>query len=132
MLYTYVGKEGNFERIGAECDVPAALDAVLKIWSDQGFVLATAGDHDNQIIAPLNKIIAEGQAKIAELEAKLAAIPAPVVSVAPVEPAQPFAADPNLDEKIEQNIAAGGNGSFSNDTSVPPVQSGTETGTVAQ
>lgn len=129
MLYTYVGKEGNFERIGAECDVPAALDAVLKIWSDQGFVLATAGDHDNQIIAPLNKQIADGQAKIAELEAKLAALPAPV---APVEPAHPLAADPALDEKIEQNIAQGGNGSFQNDTAVPPAQSGTETGTVAQ
>lgn len=70
MLYRFIKKDGNVERIG---DIDAeALETKLQGYLNDGFELATAEEHDQQVIGAVNKQLEEANAKIAELEAKTA------------------------------------------------------------
>ena len=70
MLYRFIKKDGNVERIG---DIDAeALETKLQGYLNDGFELATAEEHDQQVIGAVNKQLEEANVKIAELEAKTA------------------------------------------------------------
>ncbi len=70
MLYRFIKKDGNIERIG---DIDAeALETKLQGYLNNGFELATAEEHDQQVIGAVNKQLEEANAKIAELDAKTA------------------------------------------------------------
>ena len=54
MLYTFIkDANSNVVRIGADCDVPEALQAVMRPYSESGYVLAAAEEYDAQILASL-------------------------------------------------------------------------------
>lgn len=68
MVYRFVSKDGLVQRIGdIDCE---SLEAKLKIWLDEGAVLATAEEHDQQVIGAVNEQLEVALAKIAELEAE--------------------------------------------------------------
>lgn len=70
MLYRFIKKDGNVERIG---DIDAeSLETKLQGYLNDGFELATAEEHDQQVISAVNRQLEEANAKIAELEAKTA------------------------------------------------------------
>jgi hypothetical protein len=70
MLYRFIKKDGNVERIG---DIDAeSLEIKLQGYLNDGFELATAEEHDQQVIGAVNKQLEEANAKIVELEAKTA------------------------------------------------------------
>lgn len=70
MLYRFIKKEGNVERIG---DIDAeTLETKLQGYLNNGFELANAEEHDEQVIGAVNKQLEEANAKIAELETKTA------------------------------------------------------------
>jgi molybdopterin converting factor small subunit len=70
MLYRFIKKDENVERIG---DIDAeTLETKLQGYLNDGFELATAEEHDQQVIGAVNKQLEEANAKIAELEAKTA------------------------------------------------------------
>ena len=50
MLFTFAKKDGNVVRVGADCSVPAELDAVLKNYSADGYEPADAAEYDAQVI----------------------------------------------------------------------------------
>lgn len=66
MLYRFVKKDGNVERIG---DIDAeTLETKLQGYLDNGFELAEAEEYDQQVIGAVNKQLEAANAKIAELE----------------------------------------------------------------
>ena len=66
MLYRFIKKDGNVERIG---DIDAeSLETKLQGYLNDGFELAEAEEYDQQVIGAVNKQIEEANAKIAELE----------------------------------------------------------------
>ena len=68
MLYRFIKKDGNVERIG---DIDAeSLEIKLQGYLNNGFELANAEEHDQQVIGAVNKQLEEANAKIAELEAQ--------------------------------------------------------------
>jgi hypothetical protein len=68
MLYRFIKKDGNVERIG---DIDAeTLETKLQGYLDKGFELANAEEHDQQVIGAVNKQLEEANAKIAELESE--------------------------------------------------------------
>ena len=65
MLYRFIKKEGNVVRIG---DVDAeALEAKLQGYLNERFELASAEEHDQQVLGAVNRQPEEANAKIAEL-----------------------------------------------------------------
>lgn len=50
MLYTFVKKDGNVVRIGAECSVPEELQKVNMPYSENGFEPADAAEYDEQVL----------------------------------------------------------------------------------
>ena len=70
MLYRFIKKDGNVERIG-DIDTES-LETKLQGYLNDGFELAAAEEHDQQVIGAVNKQLEEANAKIAELEGKTA------------------------------------------------------------
>lgn len=69
MLYRFIKKDGNVERIG---DIDAeALESKLQGYLNNGFELANAEEHDQQVIGAVNRQLETANEKIAELEGKL-------------------------------------------------------------
>jgi hypothetical protein len=69
MLYRFIKKDGNVERIG---DIDAeALESKLQGYLNDGFELANAEEHDQQVIGAVNRQLETANEKIAELEGKL-------------------------------------------------------------
>ncbi len=65
MLYRFIKKEGNVVRIG---DVDAeALESKLQGYLNEGYGLANAEEHDQQVIGAVSRQLEEANAKIAEL-----------------------------------------------------------------
>ncbi len=65
MLYRFIKKEGNVVRIG---DVDAeALESKLQGYLNEGYELANAEEHDQQVIGAVSRQLEEANAKIAEL-----------------------------------------------------------------
>ncbi len=70
MLYRFIKKDGNVERIG---DIDAeSLESKLQGYLNDGFELANAEEHDQQVIGAVNRQLETANEKIAELEGKLA------------------------------------------------------------
>jgi hypothetical protein len=68
MLYRFIKKDGNVERIG---DIDAeSLETKLQGYLNDGFELAEAEEYDQQVIGAVNKQLEEANAKISELEGK--------------------------------------------------------------
>lgn len=65
MLYRFIKKEGNVVRIG-DIDT-GALESKLQGYMNEGFELASAEEHDEQVIGAVNRQLEEANAKIAEL-----------------------------------------------------------------
>lgn len=69
MLYRFIKKDGNVERIG---DIDAeALESKLQGYLNNGFELASAEEHDQQVIGAVNRQLETANEKIVELEGKL-------------------------------------------------------------
>lgn len=69
MLYRFIKKDGNVERIG---DIDAeSLESKLQGYLNNGFELANAEEHDQQVIGAVNRQLETANEKIAELEGKL-------------------------------------------------------------
>lgn len=69
MLYRFIKKGGNVERIG---DIDAeSLESKLQGYLNDGFELANAEEHDQQVIGAVNRQLETANEKIAELEGKL-------------------------------------------------------------
>jgi hypothetical protein len=69
MLYRFIKKDGNVERIG---DIDAeALESKLQGYLNNGFELANAEEHDQQVIGAVNRQLETANEKIVELEGKL-------------------------------------------------------------
>lgn len=69
MLYRFIKKDGNVERIG---DIDAeALESKFQGYLNNGFELANAEEHDQQVIGAVNRQLETANEKIAELEGKL-------------------------------------------------------------
>lgn len=69
MLYRFIKKDGNVERIG---DIDAeALESKLQGYLNNGFELANAEEHDQQVIGAVNRQLETANEKITELEGKL-------------------------------------------------------------
>lgn len=69
MLYRFIKKDGNVERIG---DIDAeSLESKLQGYLNDGFELANAEEHDQQVIGAVNRQLETANEKIAELEGKL-------------------------------------------------------------
>lgn len=65
MLYRFIKKEGNVIRIG---DIDAeTLESKLQGYLNDGFELASAEEHDEQVIGAVNRQLEEANAKITEL-----------------------------------------------------------------
>lgn len=50
MLFTFIKKDQNVIRIGAEASVPEELQVVAKPYSEAGYEPATAEEYDQQLI----------------------------------------------------------------------------------
>ncbi len=69
MLYRFIKKDGNVERIG---DIDAeSLESKLQGYLNNGFELANAEEHDQQVIGAVNRQLETANEKIAELEGKI-------------------------------------------------------------
>ena len=69
MLYRFIKKDGNVERIG---DIDAeALESKLQGYLNNGFELANAEEHDQQVSVAVSGQRETANEKIAELEGKL-------------------------------------------------------------
>ncbi|MEO5928238.1 MAG: hypothetical protein ABIO72_05930 [Patescibacteria group bacterium] len=69
MLYRFIKKDGNVERIG---DIDAeTLESKLQGYLNDGFELASAEEHDQQVIGAVNRQLETANEKIVELEGKL-------------------------------------------------------------
>jgi hypothetical protein len=69
MLYRFIKKDGNVERIG---DIDAeSLESKLQGYLNDGFELANAEEHDQQVIGAVNRQLETANEKIAELEGKI-------------------------------------------------------------
>lgn len=69
MLYRFIKKDGNVERIG---DIDAeSLESKLQGYLNNGFELASAEEHDQQVIGAVNRQLETANEKIAELEGKI-------------------------------------------------------------
>ncbi len=69
MLYRFIKKDGNVERIG---DIDAeSLESKLQGYLNNGFELANAEEHDQQVIGAVNRQLEMANEKIVELEGKL-------------------------------------------------------------
>lgn len=65
MLYRFIKREGNVIRIG---DIDAeTLESKLQGYLNEGFELASAEEHDQQVVGAVNRQLEEANAKIAEL-----------------------------------------------------------------
>ena len=62
MLYRFIKKDGNVERIG---DIDAeSLETKLQGYLNDGFALAEAEEYDQQVIGAVNKQLEDANAKI--------------------------------------------------------------------
>lgn len=91
MLFTFIKKNGNVQRIGAEDAV--ALDLKLKGYLNDGFDHAEAEEHDQQVIGAVNKQLEAALERIKELESVPEGV-LPASEVPTEEPMDPISTSP--------------------------------------
>jgi hypothetical protein len=97
MLFTFIKKNGNVQRIGAED--ATALDLKLKGYLNEGFDHAEAEEHDQQVIGAVNKQLETALDRIKELEASPEGVPT-VEEAAAAGNADPVDPTPTTDAAV--------------------------------